>query len=296
MLSFIVSGIGAIASYQAQKRQQKAQEAAYRRMLAEQAAARKRQAAIDAKNRELAKKDASNKFTDMSKAASKAGINPLTALRATGGAGFGAYGGYNGLMQSTIQAPILSKQSFAENLGTRLANTYLDMKINAPIDKYNAEVRKLDLEARKLDIKLGKSELDKINAPDPYAGYGQYIPVKNGLNIQLLDVTVAKRLGIKPNDRLTAGDLEEILGEFHGGLQGAVGSRTGTEALKPHNQSGGQITVDRLPPIATEPAMQGWVDNIWNGITQANPLGGILSTPGVFSGKTPGEKWPFNNF
>jgi hypothetical protein len=159
MFNILGAVVGAIASHNAQKRAARAQEAAYKRMLAEQAAARKRQAAIDARNRELAKQDASNKFTDMNKAASKAGINPLTALRATGGAGYGAYGGYNGLMQSTIQAPVLSKQSFAMNLGTRLANTFIDMKMNAPIDKYNAEVRKLELEQRRLDIKLSKQTL-----------------------------------------------------------------------------------------------------------------------------------------
>jgi hypothetical protein len=164
MLGFLGAVVGAIASHKAQKRAAAAQEAAYKRMLAEQAAARKRQAEIDAKNRELAKQDAANKFTDMNKAASKAGINPLTALRATGGAGFGAYGGYNGLMQSTIQAPVLSKQSFAMNLGTRLANTFIDMKMNAPIDRYNAEVRNLELEQRRLDIKLGKQQLDALRS------------------------------------------------------------------------------------------------------------------------------------
>lgn len=231
------------------------------------------------------KKDATNKFVDMSAAARKAGLNPLTVLRATGGAGFGSYG-----------APILSKRAFGLEFAANSISGFAKMKANEPIDAYNAEVRKLDLEARKLDIKLGKAQLDQINAPEEYAGYGQYIPVKNGVNIQLLDVTVAKRLGIKPNDRLTAGDLEEILGEVHGTLQGAVGSKTGTEALLPHNQSGGQITKDRIPPIAAEPEMQGWVDNIWNGITQATPFTGVLSTPGIFTGKTPAEKWPFNKF
>lgn len=164
MWTFLGAVVGAIASHNAQKRAAAAQEAAYKRMLAEQAAARNRQAVIDAKNRQLAKKDASNKFTDMSNAAQKAGINPLTALRTTGGAGFGSYGGYSGLMQNTIQAPVLSKQSFAMNLGTRLANTFIDEKMNAPIDKYNAEVRKLELEQRRLDIKLGKKQLDELRS------------------------------------------------------------------------------------------------------------------------------------
>lgn len=41
--------------------------------------------------RSQAKKDASNKFVDLRNAAIKGGFNPLTALEATGGSGFGAY-------------------------------------------------------------------------------------------------------------------------------------------------------------------------------------------------------------
>jgi len=42
------------------------------------------------KARRQAKKDARNKFVDLRKAATKGGFNPLTALQATGGAGYGA--------------------------------------------------------------------------------------------------------------------------------------------------------------------------------------------------------------
>jgi hypothetical protein len=89
------------------ERQNAAAEAAYQRQLAQ-----------DAKNRELAKQDASNKFTDMKAAAEKAGINPLTALRATGGVGFGMYGGM------TAVAPVLSKFNFAETFGNNLGTDF----------------------------------------------------------------------------------------------------------------------------------------------------------------------------
>jgi hypothetical protein len=147
MFNFLVAGIGALASYNAQKRAAKAQEAAYQRQLEQ-----------DKKNRELAKQDAANKFVDMGEAADKAGINRLTALRATGGAGFGNYGGY------TAQAPVLSRASFIETFGGSMLKTWATNKINAPIDKYNAEVRKLELEQRRLDIKLGKQQLDALRS------------------------------------------------------------------------------------------------------------------------------------
>lgn len=282
------SAVSAIAQADADKKRNAAAEAAYQRQLAEQQKERERQAAIDAankseqlaideKNRATAKADAANKYVDMNAAAEKAGLNPLTVLRATGGTGFGAYGGYGavmrqGLVQPTISAPILSSSSVATQIGLGAVKGFIDYKSNEKANEHYDRLNELDLEQRQLDIKLGKAQLDNITAQDEYAKYGEKIPVKNGVNIQLLDTTVAKRMGIKPNDRLTAGDLEQILGEFHGSLQGAIGSRTGTEALTPHAQSGGKITQDRLPPIAKDRTMQGWVDNIWNGITTGIPI------------------------
>jgi hypothetical protein len=142
MFNFLIAGIGALASYNAQKRAAKAQEAAYQRQLEQ-----------DRRNRILAKQDAANKFVEMGKAADKAGFNRLTVLRATGGAGFGNYGGY------TAQVPVISRANFIETFGGSMLKTWATNKINAPIDKYNAEVRKLELEQRRLDIKLSKQTL-----------------------------------------------------------------------------------------------------------------------------------------
>jgi hypothetical protein len=229
--------------------------------------------------------DQDNQYVRMRNAAQRAGFNPLTVMRATGGQGF------TGL-------PTISK---AAAFGNAAAGIF-DAVQRAPIDKYNEEVRDLEKKQRKADLelmpmrgKLMKAQIDNITGKtDPYVGYGNYIPVKNGVNIQELDITVAKRLGIKPNDRLTGGDLEEILGELHGNFQAGVGSKTGTEALRPYYDPAG-IIVKELPPVARNKSDQQFVDYIWNGIEQALPTG-ILSTPGIFSGKTPSEKWPFNKF
>lgn len=147
MWNFVIAGIGALANLSVQKRAVKAQKAAFERQVEQ-----------DKKNRELAKQDAENKFVDMAKAADKAGINRLTALRSTGGAGFGSYGGI------TAQVPVLSRASFMETFGGAMLKTWATNKINEPIDAYNDEVRKLELEQRRVDIKLGKQQLDALRS------------------------------------------------------------------------------------------------------------------------------------
>jgi hypothetical protein len=146
MWELVIAGIGALANYNAQMRANKARERAFQMQLEQ-----------DRKNRALAKRDAANKFVDMSNAAEKAGINRLTALRATGGVGFGNFGGY------TAQVPVLSKQSFAETFGGAMLKTYAQNKINAPLDKYNAEIRQLELEQRGLDIKMARTTLNNMS-------------------------------------------------------------------------------------------------------------------------------------
>lgn len=176
--------VGALAdTSMAKKQQQKvnaAQEAAYQRQLeAERVEAEK--------NRALAKGDAASKFTDMTAAAQKAGINPLTALRTTGGAGFGSYGGY----QSQVVAPVLSQFSFARTFASNVGSAYFNKKINEPIDKYNKQIRELELAQRRKDLKL-TLQSPKLSGPQsvPLMGKGGkpvtdefgnpiYVPVEN---------------------------------------------------------------------------------------------------------------------
>ena len=106
-------------------------------------------AAMDAYNKQRAaeKEDQANKFVDMAAAARRAGFNPLTVLRATGGAG---YGGTNAVM------PVMSKQNFAATFMSNAFGQYLTNNKNAPIDNYNEIVRNFDLEQRGLDIKISR--------------------------------------------------------------------------------------------------------------------------------------------
>lgn len=85
--------------------------------------------------RKQAIKDQDNQFVRMRNAAQRAGFNPLTVMRLTGGQGF------TGL-------PTLSK---AAAFGNAVGGIFDALK-NAPIEKYQKQVRDLTLKGMKADI------------------------------------------------------------------------------------------------------------------------------------------------
>jgi hypothetical protein len=85
--------------------------------------------------REQAKKDQDKQFVRMRNAAQRAGFNPLTVLRATGGQGF------TGL-------PVLSKAAAFGNAVTGIFDAYR----REPIERYKADLRKLDIKQRVMDL------------------------------------------------------------------------------------------------------------------------------------------------
>ena len=86
-------------------------------------------------------------FQRMRDAASRAGFNPLTALRA------GALSSYAG---TTL--PPGGAAFAAQYLGDAIGEAF-DKKANEPIEKYNAEIRKLELEQRKADLSISRATL-----------------------------------------------------------------------------------------------------------------------------------------
>jgi hypothetical protein len=87
--------------------------------------------------RKQAIKDQDNQLVRMRNAAQRAGFNPLTVLRATGGQGF------TGL-------PAISKAAAFGNMATGI----FDAVRQSPIDKYNKQVRDLEIKQRKADLEL----------------------------------------------------------------------------------------------------------------------------------------------
>jgi hypothetical protein len=221
------AAVSAVAQAEADKKRNAAAEAAYQRQLAEQQKERDRQAAIDAankaeqlaideKNRATAKADAANKYVDMNAAAQKAGLNPLTVLRATGGTGFGAYGGYGavmrqGLVQPTVSAPILSSTSVASQIGLGAIKGFIDYKTNQRANEHYDRLNQLDLEQRQLDIKLSKQQLKQMNAPEAVMPSVGSMPTTGG-NIKTTELPMT----IQGLETLVTGALSRVTKDSSG--------------------------------------------------------------------------------
>ena len=221
---FLLAAVNAFSSASAAQDQNAARQEAY-----------ERQRAQDEQNRKLAKEDASNKFVDMRNAAQKAGFNPLTALRMTGAAGFGAYGGY------TAQVPVLSKVNFSRSIGTSLVSAYATMKINEPIDKYNKEIRELEKAERKAELALKplqgalmKAQLEELKKPKKedrvylyerdgspkLNAYGQHMYVGDAA----AEAFPAMQAYVTGDGRTFSAPHEQLLDMGFGGMAAALGT------------------------------------------------------------------------
>lgn len=92
--------------------------------------------------------DQDNQYVRMRDAAQRAGFNPLTVLRNTGGQGF------TGL-------PVISKAAAFGNMATGI----FDAVRQAPIDKYNQQVRDLEIKQRQADLKIAGMTIGKMSKP-----------------------------------------------------------------------------------------------------------------------------------
>jgi hypothetical protein len=172
---------------------------------------------------------ASQRGTDLKKLrkeAEAAGFNPLTVLRATGGQGFNK--GSSGALAS---ASFWS--SFANSAGQIAAQFDPHKQM---MRRYDAEIAKETLwnmknEDDRQEVYLGIAQdrlsLDKqqLANSDPYKGYGKTIPVRYGDGVYDLEITVAKRMGFKPNDLISPGELPDIFGELTGESIGALATK-----------------------------------------------------------------------
>jgi len=114
--------------------------------------------------------------------AERNGFNPLTVLRATGGQG----------SRYSNEPARLSSGDF-----WKVFNQKTQTETQVPV-------------------------IQREQQQDKYANFERFIPVKVGNEMKQLDKTVARRLDILPGDTISPGDLEEILGEFHGNVTSAV--------------------------------------------------------------------------
>jgi hypothetical protein len=130
-------------------------------------------AAVGNYQRKQALKDQENSMARMRDAASRAGFNPLTALRA---------GALSGFQQGL---PPGGAAFAAQYLGDAIGEAF-DKKANEPIEKYNAEIRKLEVAQREVDLKLSRATLGNLNKKED----------KGPMSVPLYDSSGSKLVGV----------------------------------------------------------------------------------------------------
>ena len=143
--------------------------------------------------------------------AERNGFNPLTVLRATGGQG----------SRYSNEPARLSSGDF-----WKVFNQKTQTETQVPV-------------------------IQREQQQDKYANFERFIPVKVGNEMKQLDKTVARRLDILPGDTISPGDLEEILGEFHGNVTSAVATEI-QKAVMSGGVVGGYGSVGSIPELSTE--------------------------------------------
>jgi hypothetical protein len=186
-------------------------------------------------SRDAAKRERDNHFVNLRESARRAGVNPLTALRATGGGGYGQY------------VPLLSRSPLGEGIsaGTSFyANMQRDMYFTRQNQAHEMRLNKMSNRAvdRRASMNANK-EFDY--------GAVERIKVQFGGKTLMLKSNVARRLKILPGDDLMPGELSEISGELWGEVVSALGTEAAAEVLGVSvtellNDDSGEWSIDRL--------------------------------------------------
>jgi hypothetical protein len=185
--------------------------------------------------RNAAKRERDNHFVNLRESARRGGFNPLTALRATGGGGYGQY------------VPLLSRSPLGEGISAG-TSFYAGMQRDMYFTRENqAHETRLN--------KMSNSAADRraaMNANKEF-DYGSVdrIQVQFGGKTLMLKSNVARRLKILPGDDLMPGELSEISGELWGEVVSALGTEAAAEVLGVSvtellNDDSGEWSIDRL--------------------------------------------------
>ena len=171
-------------------------------------------------SRDAARKERDNHFVNLRESARRGGFNPLTALRATGGGGYGQY------------VPLLSRSPAGEGIsaaGNILSTGIRDQffaqqNMEHETRMNNAQIAGADARAKRAAANAVKSAAFDYSAVERVA-------VKFGGKTIQLASDVARRFDLLPGDNLLPGELSEIGGEFWGELVSALGTEAAAEVL-----------------------------------------------------------------
>lgn len=200
-------------------------------------------------SRNAAKKERDNHFVNLRNSATRAGFNPLTALYATGG---GGYGQYVGLISRNPLGDAIVAGSNAYTAGAaRREQMGHDRSMQS-----NRFAQENSLQKMREDAAIKLTRLQREAMPDVYSGYSDSIPVQYLTKKFSMPLDMAKRAGIEPNANLSAGEVAEIFGEA-AEAAGAVSLQGqqltfGTSWL---GLTGGDMENAHIPPPAKVPFM-----------------------------------------
>lgn len=239
-----------------------------------------RQTTIDATKREIAvaKNERDNHFVNLRNSARRGGFNPLTALRATGGGGYGQY------------VPLLSRSAVGEGnraMGQFASNYMRDAAFMGANQAHETKMTRMNNDAA-----MERTKTQIANRPKTGFDYSSVdrIKVKFGGKTLELKSNIARRLDILPGDDLMPGELSEISGEFWGEVVSALGTEAAAEVLGVDvtdllNDDTGQWSIDQLvdetmkaisnTPVGT--LTRGWTDagdamsKTWTWLKKSNP-------------------------
>ena len=130
----------------------------------------------------------------MRDAASKAGFNPLTALR------MGALSSFN--TPGRVLPP--GGAAFAAQYLGDAIGEMVDKKANEPIEKYNAEIRRLEILQREADIKLSRATLGSLNKKED----------KGPMSVPLYDSSGSKLVDGNGNTIYVPAEANEVIPKY----------------------------------------------------------------------------------
>ena len=180
-----------------------------------------RQTTIDANKREIAaaRNERDNHFVNLRESARRGGFNPLTALRTTGGGGYGQY------------VPLLSRSAVGE--GNRAMGQFASNYIRDAAFMGANQAHEKAMTRMNNDAAMERAKTQIANRPKSGFDYSSVdrIKVKFGGKTLELKSNIARRLDILPGDDLMPGELSEIGGEFWGEVISALGTEAAAEVL-----------------------------------------------------------------
>ena len=153
--------------------------------------------------RDAAKRERDNHFVNLRESARRAGFNPLTALRATGGGGYGQY------------VPLLSRSPLGEGIsaGTSFyANMQRDMYFTRENQAHEIALNKMNNQAMMDRTNASNMTRSSANPKYDYDNAGKTWPVQwNGQTLNI-PTSIAEQLRIPKNGMLMVEHLEAAYG------------------------------------------------------------------------------------